>query len=95
MKRQENQPFVTAVLPQSYASILIDFFAFDKMIDLEEVIGGAGEDRTRDLLTASFQPNIDFIEVKRLTPGTERHRALKFCNFRNPDATSCPPGGRV
>ena len=50
-------------------------------------IGGADGDRTRDLLTASFQPSIESIEDKGLTPGIERRRAAKFRNFRTLGAT--------
>ncbi len=57
----------------------------------EARFGGADGDRTRDLLTASFQSNIEPIEFKALIPGITRHRAAKFRNFRNPDATSYHP----
>jgi hypothetical protein len=62
--------------------------------DFERDFGGADEDRTRDLLTASFPLNIDIIVFIGLTRGTARHRAAKKRNFRTPDATiATPPGG--
>ena len=57
------------------------------MNDFEGFIGGADEDRTRDLLTASFQPNIEPIEDKGLIPAQSGIERQERRNFRNPGAT--------
>jgi hypothetical protein len=53
--------------------------------------GGAGEDRTRDLLTASFQLNIEPIEDKGLRAAQSGIERQERRNFRNPGATKMLP----
>ena len=65
------------------------------MFYFEREFGGADEDRTRDLLTASFPLIIAPIAFMRLTPGTARHGAAQKRNIRTPDATTYAPPGRV